>query len=212
MIKAVIFDMDDLLVKSEQVVCDAYREVLGKHGVELSENGFYSHWVTNGMGITDFIKINKLDLNPVKLRTEMFNLYKERTKNGIALFDGTDSAVSNLSKVYKIAIASSSRRYQLDWNLKISGLGEYFEATVSKCDVNAKKPDPECFVLAAKLLGVEPKECVAVDDSWKGIKAGKDAGMKTVWIPTEITKNDVCEPDVKLKSIKELTPELIESL
>jgi beta-phosphoglucomutase-like phosphatase (HAD superfamily) len=80
-------------------------------------------------------------------------------------------------------VATSTNRWRSEENLKRTGLGEFVDVLVSRDDVRLAKPNPECFLKAATLLGVRPGECLALEDSHHGVRAAHAAGMATIMVP-----------------------------
>jgi beta-phosphoglucomutase-like phosphatase (HAD superfamily) len=97
--------------------------------------------------------------------------------------------------------------------LELSGLGRFFQATVSSEEVSRGKPAPDVYLEAAKRLGVTPEACAAVEDSHNGIRSAKAAGMRVLAIPNPSFPPDaeaLAAADVVLDSLADLTPEAIE--
>jgi HAD superfamily hydrolase (TIGR01509 family) len=185
-LKAVIFDMDGVIVDSESRHERAYLETVAAlgygdtHGLAFSDYlGRSDHelWV-------DFINKHR----PPHTMVELIGLKQARTAEIIRqeqpLFDGLVELVEKLAAKYPLALASGSERMIVDEVLKLRNLGRFFRATVSATEIprGRGKPEPDIFLQAARLLGIEPAGCWVIEDTKAGIAAALAAGMKVVAI------------------------------
>ncbi|MBB4035918.1 HAD superfamily hydrolase (TIGR01509 family) [Dysgonomonas hofstadii] len=90
------------------------------------------------------------------------------------------------SKGYKLGLVTSSQDFKMERALSIMGLNKVFDVEVTAARITEGKPNPMCYLLAAKDLNISPNECIVFEDSFHGIKAGKDAGMYVVGLSTTI--------------------------
>jgi HAD superfamily hydrolase (TIGR01509 family) len=121
--------------------------------------------------------------------------------------------VERLAARWPLGLASSSNRELIDLVLELSGLAEYFKATVSSEEVPRGKPAPDVYLEAARRLGVSPSRCAAVEDSENGIRSAKAAGMRVLAIPNPVfppAEDALALADDVLASIGQLTPERVE--
>jgi HAD superfamily hydrolase (TIGR01509 family) len=132
----------------------------------------------------------------------------------LPLIDGAVDAVRRLAARFPLGLASSSNRQLIDTALELAGLASCFEATVSSEEVARGKPAPDVYLEAARRLGVDPTRCAAVEDSHGGIRSAKAAGMRVIAFPNPSYPPDeeaLEQADVIIRSLDELTPELIDS-
>lgn len=184
--EAVIFDMDGVIVDSEPRHERAFLETVAElgygatHGLRFADYiGRSDHelWV-------DFISKNQ----PPHSLEELLALKRRRVAEIIRrerpLFDGLTELVEKLASRYRLALASGSERLIVDEVLKLRELGRHFAATVSATDIarGRGKPEPDIFLRAAALLGVQPGQCWVIEDSKPGIAAGRAAGMRVIAI------------------------------
>jgi HAD superfamily hydrolase (TIGR01509 family) len=130
------------------------------------------------------------------------------------LIDGAVDAVRRLAARYPLGLASSSNRQLIDAALELAGLASCFKATVSSEEVARGKPAPDVYLEAARRLGVDPTRCAAVEDSHGGIRSANAAGMRVIAFPNPSYPPDeeaLAQADVIIRSLDELTPELIDS-
>lgn len=184
MIKAVIFDMDGVIIDSEPVYHRVEKKLFKRLGIKISEDEHYSFV---GMSM-DLIWENILEKNKLKLNKE--ELIKLHTDNMIGSFQNEEkltplpNLVEFIEKLidnnFKIALASSSSRILIDIILKKLEIKNFFEVIVSGEDVENGKPFPDIFLLTAKHLGCKPSECIVIEDSKNGVSAAKKANMKCI--------------------------------
>ena len=214
MIEAVVFDLDGLLIDSEQVwdsVREQYvRERGGRYDDEVQRalmgmsSREWSRYLHEVAGVPD----DPQAINDEVVR-RMLAAYRER----LPLVEGAVEAVERIAARWPLALASSSNRPLIDAALDASGLARFFRVTVSSEEVPRGKPAPDVYLEAARRLDVEPTRCAAVEDSHSGIRAAKAAGMRVVAVPNATYppgEDALAEADAVLGSLKELTPEVIE--
>jgi len=219
LIKAVIFDMDGVLLNSEPFWKEAETEVFNSVGVPLS---FEMCDTTVGMRLKDVVQLwykrypwdtSKKSLADVE--TEIFNkLILLIIKKGV-LYSGVIKALDFFKgKNLPLAIASSSNMNIIDAVLDKFSMRERFHVIHSAEFEDHGKPHPATYISTAKLLGIEPSECLAIEDSLNGLKSAIAAGMKTIAVPEAKSFNnpefDIA--DLKLKSLEELNEEKFSEL
>ncbi len=196
MIKAVIFDLDGLMLDTERIAEPAWRGAMSKFGFDISDNDFQKM-----IGITP--KDASILLTGIfgesfiyddirELALEYY--YKSIAKNGIPHKDGLINLLDYLDKMnIPKAIATSTVREFADHKLTIAQIKHRFEHITCGDDVDNGKPSPDIFLKAAKKINMKPDDCLVLEDSRNGIIAAHAAGMKAVMIPDtlapcEITK------------------------
>jgi HAD superfamily hydrolase (TIGR01509 family) len=213
-IEAVVFDLDGVLIQSEEV-WDAVREVYvrehgGRYDAEIQRammgmsSNEWSQYLHDAAGIAD---------EPAAINAEVVRRMLAAYRDHLPLIDGAVDAVKRLAARYPLGLASSSNRPLIDTVLDVSGLADCFRATVSSEEVGRGKPAPDVYLEAARRLGVDPSRCTAVEDSHGGIRSAKAAGMRVIAIPNASYPPDeesLAQADVALASLAELTPELVD--
>lgn len=213
MIKGIIFDMDGVLVNTEPLHYKSYREALKPHGIDLIEEEYYHRWVKEGKGIVDFAQAHGLQLDSEAFRVRRRKIYMALLKDYLEIIPQAPEKVKELSAQYYLALVSSSHSENINAILKMIQLKKYFSVVVGADHVTRIKPAPDGFLLAVQEMHLHPSECVVIEDAEKGILAAHAAGMKSLAIPTEITKNhDFSKATRILKNITHVTPELINSV
>jgi HAD superfamily hydrolase (TIGR01509 family) len=214
-IDAVVFDLDGVLLDSEQLWDEVREEIARERGGRWHE---HAQRDMMGMSSTEWSRymhdVIGLREPPEEISAEVVRRMGERYRDGLPLLPGARAAVERLAARWPLALASSSNRPLIDLVLDVSGLGRFFRATVSSEEVARGKPAPDVFLEAARRLAVAPKRCAVVEDSANGILAGRAAGMLVVAIPNpHFPPGDeaLAEADLVLRSLEELTPSAVES-
>jgi HAD superfamily hydrolase (TIGR01509 family) len=214
LIEAVVFDLDGVLLQSEEV-WDAVREryVLARGGrydadAQRAMMGMsapeWSRYLHEDAGVPD---------EPEAINRDVVRLMLEAYRRELPLVPGAVAAVRRAAAAFPLALASSSNREVFEEVLELAGLAGCFRATVSSEEVERGKPAPDVYLEAARRLGVAPESCAAVEDSHAGIRSAKSAGMRVIATPNASYAPDeeaLALADVVLESLDDLTPERIE--
>jgi HAD superfamily hydrolase (TIGR01509 family) len=213
-IDAVVFDLDGVLVDSEQVWDEARRELARERGRPWPETATrdmmgmsspeWSRYMHDVVGVPD---------PPEEISSEVVRRLEEIYRRDLPLIDDAIDAVERLAARWPLGVASSSNRELIDLVLELSRLARYFRATASSEEVGRGKPEPDVYLEAARRLDVSPEHCAAVEDSDAGIRSAKAAGMRVLAIPNPQfpPKDDALAlADEVLGSLAELTPERVE--
>ena len=213
MINTAIFDLDGLLADTERLHCRAYQMALAEQRVALDVGEYCEHWVRHGKGIVDWVAAHNLPLDPNALRLRKAEHYLDLLVSSLRPMDGALELLDALHGKIKIALASSSYRDAIDGVLAGLNIAHFFDVIVSGLDVPQVKPAPDIFLKAAHDLGVEPGECLVLEDAEKGVTAAHRAGMRCIAVPNEFTRHHDFSKATKIcSSLKEITPELLQSL
>ena len=180
MIKCLIFDCDGTLVDSEYL-CNLGLEIqLRNYGVESSAHEMMEKY--RGGKLAEILQSIEKEHN-ILLKENFVSEYRELVNK---LFENElnpcEGVLRFLSQnTLSICVASSGPTKKINKALEITGLKKYFGDNIfSSYEINSWKPDPDIFLYAAKRMGMNPDECLIIEDSIKGIESGLAAGMKTV--------------------------------
>ena len=214
-IDGVVFDLDGVLIQSEEVwdaVRERYvRERGGRYDDEVQRAMMgmsapeWSRYLHEEAGVPD---------EPEAINRDVVELMLAAYRRELPLVPGAEEAVRRAAAAFPLALASSSNREVFEAVLELAELADCFDATVSSEEVARGKPAPDVYVEAARRLGVPPERCAAVEDSHAGIRSAKAAGMRVVAIPNPSYPPDeeaLDLADLVLESLDELTPDRIES-
>ncbi len=216
MIEAVIFDLDGVLLDSEEV-WDVVREELAHE-----RNGRWHERAQRdmmGMSSLEWSRymhdVIGLPEPPGEIGAEVVRRMGARYRERLPLVPGAAGAVEGLAARWPLGLASSSNRPLIDLALDLAGLERFFTATVSSEEVGRGKPAPDVYLEVARRLGVDPARAAAIEDSHNGVLSARAAGMRIIAIPNPAfppRPEALAEADVVLGSIAELTPDAIQSL
>jgi HAD superfamily hydrolase (TIGR01509 family) len=212
-IDAVVFDLDGVIVDSEQVWDDVRQVYTRKAGGTYTEEATrammgmsspeWSRYMAESLGVPG---------TPEQINADIVALMLERYGQAPPLIPGAVDAVRRIGARWPLAIASSSNPELIEAVLQTAGIESLFEIAVSSEEVARGKPAPDVYLEAARRLGVEPVRCAAVEDSHAGILSAKAAGMRVVAVPNpHFPPEDaaLAQADVVLDSIAELSVEAI---
>ena len=214
MIEAVIFDLDGVLLDSEQV-WDEAREQLAK------ERGgrWHEHAQRDMMGMSSpewsryMHDVIGLPEPPEEISREVVERMAKLYREHLPVVPGAREAVERLAARWPLGLASSSNRELIDLALELLGVKHLFKAAVSSEEVARGKPAPDVYLEAARRLGVAPTHAAAIEDSENGIRAAKAAGIRVIAIPNRHfppAEDALTQADVLLRSLHELSPEVVE--
>jgi HAD superfamily hydrolase (TIGR01509 family) len=213
MIEAVVFDLDGVIVDSEQV-WDEVRERLAHERGGAWHDGAQADMM--GMSSPEWSRYMHerigLPESPEEINDEVVGLMLERYRESLPLIDGAVDAVRRLAAAFTLGVASSSNRPLIEVVLERAGIAELFAAIVSSEEVARGKPAPDVYLEAARRLGVEPARCAAVEDSSNGIRSAHAAGMHVLAVPNAHyppPPDVLALADAVVGSPAELTPELV---
>jgi HAD superfamily hydrolase (TIGR01509 family) len=211
--EAVVFDLDGVLLQSEEV-WDAVRE----HYVR-ERGGRYDEEVQRammGMSAPEWSRFLHEDAHvpddPDEINSEVVRRMLEAYERELPLLPGAVAAVRRAAAAFPLGLASSSNRAIFEEVLELAGIADCFRATVSSEEVPQGKPAPDVYFEAAARLGVAPERCTAVEDSHAGIRSAKSAGMRVVAIPNAAYPPDaetLAQADAVVRSLDELTVEVL---
>ena len=196
-IKAVLFDMDGLMVDTESLATEAFIHSAKKQGYDMTKEETLLVLGFTTKSIYEFWE----------------NYFKNSDVSGKQLVDDHYKYIENIlfttgprkmpyieellkylkESNYKVAVASSSNMNHIINNMEKTGLKKYIDEFASGAEVENGKPAPDVFLLAAERLGVKPEECLVLEDSKAGVIAGSSAGAKVIMIPDMFKPDEVCK-------------------
>ncbi len=211
MIKAVIFDMNGVLVNDEPVHEAAFKNVCENYGVELSHEEYQKMCLgrTDQEGFENLVKMHKINENIGNLIEQKTSKYFELIKGNLKAVPGSVELVKSVSSKFKLALVSSATRREVDMVLDSLKIGENFKVTVSADDILRGKPDPEPYLKASYMLRIPPQECVVIEDSTSGIKSVKSACMKCIAVTTSYPRKLLAQADKVVDNLSEITEDLL---
>jgi HAD superfamily hydrolase (TIGR01509 family) len=207
-VRAVIFDLDGVLLESEQVWSAV------KHELTLEVGGVWTPGAEQdmlGMSSTEWSRYMHeelaMPLEPAEISATVAERVARRYRESLPVIAGADLAVRALAERYPLGLASSSNRQTIDLVLGLADWSSCFSATTSSEEVAAGKPAPDVYVETSRRLGMPAASCVAIEDSAAGIRSGRAAGLSVVAIPNRAYPpgaDVLSQADVVLDKISEL--------
>ncbi len=186
MIKAILFDMDGTLFDTERLYYRCWKKVAEENGYEIPDellNKMRGASLKEGSRHFNEYYNYKREYFEERAKRQLY-VIEEIDKNGVPFMKGLTELFKFLKeRGIKIALATSTVREMAMKYIDISGLGEYFDAIVTGDMIEHGKPEPDIFLLAAKKLGEDIKNCAVAEDSLNGIIAGRRSGAKVFFIP-----------------------------
>lgn len=203
--RAIVFDMDGLMIDSEKVYWAIGREIAREFGKEVSDQTLGKMM---GRSPIKSVEIYAADLGLIQSPQELLEMREGRVKQalerGVDPMPGLFEVLAEFKPRYKLAIATSAPMYLVDVIMKNLGIRSYFDAIQTSDDVVHGKPDPEIYLKAMGRLGVPPGECVVLEDSSNGALAGKRSGAYTIAVPSRYTRDqDFSFVDYVAKNLKD---------
>jgi HAD superfamily hydrolase (TIGR01509 family) len=214
-IEAVVFDLDGVIVDSEQVwdevrerytnesggtyTTTAARDMMGMSSLE------WSRYMAEQLGVPG---------TPEEINAAIVAAMLERYGEAPPLIPGAVEAVRRCAERWPVAVASSSNPELIDVVLRAASLRDLIAVVVSSQEVERGKPAPDVYLEAARRLGVAPSSCAAVEDSHNGIRSAEAAGMRVIALPNPHFPPDddaLASAAVVLRSIADLTPAVVDT-
>lgn len=196
--RAVIFDMDGLMFDTERVFIEAWDYAGEKIGIGKAG---YMTLKTLGMSVSMSRELwieefgDKYNEQELRRHTKEF-LTKYYAENQVPVKKGLYILLNYLRENgFRLAVASSSPRWEVESHLKDAAVSDYFQAVICGDMVTRSKPEPEIYLKACELLGEKPQDCFALEDSRNGILSAHRAGCRTIMVP------DLWQPDEEILSV-----------
>jgi HAD superfamily hydrolase (TIGR01509 family) len=215
-IDTVIFDMDGVILDTEQVWNAVRHDFAVTHGGRWSKDDQRAVMGANSLQWAAYMRKRcGVDLQDGEIYSGVVRELREAYARDLPLIAGGREAVEGLARAYRLGVASSSPRELIEYALGLAGLGGLFAAVVSSDEVSRGKPEPDVYREACARLGAAPRRSAAVEDSSNGIQAAAGAGLAVVAIPNRAFPPSgaaIQSADVVLGSIVELTPAVVASI
>lgn len=209
MIRGILFDMDGVLVDSEEFILKAAMAFFSEIGVETKPEDF-TPFVGTGEdrylgGVADQYGV-QIDITRAKERT--YELYDQLCRGNLSAMDGVHEYITWCrDKGLKTALATSADKVKMLVNLREIGLeSKYFDFMINGLDIERKKPFPDIYIAAAKGIGIPAEHCMVIEDAVSGVKAAKAAGCSCVGVTSSFPRDVMLQAgaDRAVDSLREL--------
>jgi HAD superfamily hydrolase (TIGR01509 family) len=213
--KAVIFDLDGTLIDSMGIWLDVDKEYLIKRNIPVPDDLFEDVPEGNSFNeICQYFK-DKFDLPDTikEIGAEWTEMVGQHYKTDIKLNDGAEEFIKFLHEQnMKMAIGTSNTKYLAETVLQVNGVLHYFDSIVAGCEEIKGKPYPDIFLKAAEELGIDPKDCLVIEDTLHGVRAAHNGGMDAFAIFDDNDTHDITnlkkEADFYAENFKEILGKL----
>jgi HAD superfamily hydrolase (TIGR01509 family) len=212
-IEAVVFDLDGVLVQSEELWDAARRELASEHDIEWPGDATdammgmsskeWSRYMHEEVGVPDA---------PEEINRKVLAWVEKRYREDLPWIPGARDAVRRIGDRFPLGLATSSNREIIDIVVEVGGFEDLLRVTVSSEEVERGKPAPDVYLEATRRMGVDPRRTAAVEDSTNGLLAADAAGMRVIAIPNDShppAEKGLAVADAVLDSIDDLTAEAI---
>ena len=212
--RAVIWDMDGVIADTAAYHKQAWQETFQKRGVNFTEDDFkHSFGLRNDSIIPHILGEGVSQEKIAIIADEKEESFRRIIGQNIKPLPGVISLIKSLAEAnFKLALASSTPIENIQLLTKSLGISSYFQSIVADKDVSEGKPSPQVFLLAAQKLGVEPKNCVVIEDAVAGVAAAKRAGMRCIAVTTSHPRGSLEEADLIVDTLESVTVPDLEKL
>lgn len=210
--RAVIFDMDGVMIDSEWIYKKACQNVLKKYGKEANEDLFKAQM---GRSMDEaqkiIVEMTGIDVKPEKIGKEYTNEYLRLSKKLLKPNPGLFELINSLKDRVLLAVASSTEEKVVEKILERFEIKDTFSAITGGDKVKHSKPEPEIYLLTSRKLGIDPDNCIVIEDSPAGIESANKAGISVLALKTEHNKNmDLSQADRQFDSLNDINDYLNE--
>jgi HAD superfamily hydrolase (TIGR01509 family) len=209
MVKAILWDNDGVLVDTERLYFAASRQILATIGITLTREMYTDLFLIRGKGAWHLAEEKGLSRHELdRLRDERNALYGKMLLQERVIIEGAREVLDALYGRYTMGIVTSSRKDHFELIHRSSDLLKYFDFILTADDYTNFKPHPEPYVRAVERSGFSKDECLAVEDSERGLRSATGAGIRCFVVPTELTLGgDFSQADKVLTNIREILDE-----
>jgi HAD superfamily hydrolase (TIGR01509 family) len=189
MIKGVIFDMDGLMIDSERLYFEVQREIAAGYGKTVQDSTLWKMMGRKSDAASEiFIGEVQLPITAMEFQKRVYDMMDERIRVDLQPMPGLFTILKELHRKYKLAIATGSIGTFMHHVVDALNIRGYFDILLPSDDIVNGKPDPEIYLTVCAKMGLSPPECVVLEDSSNGARAGKNAGCMTIAVPNDHTR------------------------
>ncbi len=209
----VLWDLDGVVIDSEELYFQAYGRVLREWGISVSRPLYGRIWVGGGRGAEWAVETFGLPVDADELKRRRRPIYQQLLEERIRLMPGIEAALARLGASWPMAVATNSPSSAVDFVMEKFELRHHFQDVVTRERYQTPKPAPDAFLAGAEALGLPPSRCVVIEDANKGVRAAHAAGCRVIAVPHTFTRrNDFSLADRVVDSLDDVTPALVTEL
>lgn len=203
--KAVLFDMDGVIVDSEPLHVAAFQATLKRYGHDLTDGQYKQHFAdkTDEAGFAHYFEFINETVHMPTIMDEKAKAYLELAADQLVPYPGVIELIQEQAeRNMPLALVTGSLRAEAEATLTAFNIAALFSVIVAAEDIAHSKPSPEGYVKAAKALGVDPADCVVIEDAPSGVKAAKAAGIRCLAVTTTHTKDELREASEVIEQLR----------
>ena len=214
MLRAIFWDNDGVLVDTERLYYDATRGALGRAGVELTEEAYEDLSLRQGLSVFELLRRRGTGEEEIqRLRTERDADYLRLLQVGGLVIDGVEETLGALHGKLRMGVVTSAQKQHFEVAHRGSGLARYFDFVLTREDYERTKPDPEPYLKALERSGVEPDECIVIEDTERGLQSARAAGIRCIVIPNPLIRGgDFSAAHAVLSNVRDVVDEVLNLL
>jgi beta-phosphoglucomutase family hydrolase len=212
--RAVIWDMDGVIADTAPYHLKAWQEVFQKRGVKFTKEDFrHTFGQRNDTIIKNTLGEETSQAEIEAIASQKEACFRQRIRPNLKPLPGVAALLKALSQAdFKMALASSAPIENIQLLTRSLDINSYFQSIISDKDVTEGKPNPQVFQLAAQRLGVEPENCIVIEDAVAGVTAAKRAGMRCLAITSTHPRPSLAEADLIVDSLEAVSVNDLEEL
>lgn len=222
-LQAIVFDFDGVIANSEPLHLVAFQQVLTEQGIELTAQDYFHRYLGyDDVGMFETLSKDRglamSDERVAALVSRKGAKMQEMLHSGSVLFPGAKEFIRNAASEVPIAIASGALRHEIDEIIEAAGMADLFTTVVASGDTPQSKPSPDPYRLAFDRLQaqtgrpLDPRRCVAIEDSRWGLESARGAGLRCVGVTTSYPAHELTGADLIVEGLKSLTLQRLDGL
>jgi len=197
-LKAICFDLDGLLVDTEPYYYEAHRQVFAERGYALSEEEYALKWIIRGTRMDLEAPGFGINEDPEVLLADVRRRFRAMADAELNLMPHAREKLAEASGKYVTVLVTNALPEDVERIVKRSDLGGFIRHIVTRKEYSNPKPASDCYVAAARVIGLPPGECLALEDSSRGVRAAVGAGMPCVAVINRMTRYELPEGALKM--------------
>ena len=212
--RAVIWDMDGVIADTAAYHRQAWQETFHERGINFTEDDFKYSFGRRNDSIIPHILGEGTSPEEIALISDQKEVsFRRLIGQNIKPLPGVMRLIKSLAEAkLKLALASSTPIENIELLNKSLSISHYFQSIVADKDVSEGKPSPQVFLLAAQKLGIEPKNCIVIEDAVAGVTAAKRAGMCCIAVTTTHPRDSLKEADLIIDTLESITIDALKNL